>query len=128
MSYEDKYFTVIRSYMNDEARNALDTQIPAIKKEVSTQIDEFAKNLATSVQAKIKTIGDQHVAEMKAVEKEMEAVIKKLEANGIDDQSLERLKASVATYQENINKAGAAVQKVALTAARSAGLPVDVMS
>jgi hypothetical protein len=130
MLFDEKYFQAIRPYVPEEARRLLDEQVPAIQKEISSEIDHFAKRLADDVTAEVTAFSKEQADEMNTILAKLAEVSANLAKAQPDPKELATqaatLQASVKAFEDRTKKAGETFRKLALTAARSAGLPIPL--
>lgn len=118
----------LRPYLPQDAQRVLDKEIPRIRKQIDSEIDDFVKSLGSylkdQVDAETKSIGDEASAAMK----KLDSILADVSAAGGDPQKLAAatadLKTAIKAYQDKWENMGKSVQKVALLAAKSMGIPI----
>jgi len=125
--FEDKYFDTVRGYMPEEARLALDRQMPRIREGVSEQIDQFSDSLCKEIQAEIKAFGKNQTEALEGV---IEDITNYLNKTAQDDKSsdlknlADKLGDQVQVFKDNGKNFGKNLRNATHVAARAAGLPL----
>lgn len=124
---EDTYQSLV-SFMPEDARKVLDTEIPRIRKQVSDDIDKFVTSIGIQMQAEFTKVAESVRKESEAPLASLDKIKESLASNTAKAEDLARaadnLRKLAQEYQDKWTNVGATIRTTAITAARAAGLPV----
>ncbi len=126
----EKAYESVMGYAPEDVKNVLEREIPRIKESIDEELAKFSKELGEYIKSEVDAALEKVQAEARAERDKMRDLMKKIR-DAQSREELDKMRASatkldeaLTEYENRFENLGAMMRKSALTAARTAGIPI----